>query len=133
MSRHKTTSFPGPQRGSRDANDPGTERKLRLAFLSFIHHAVCVTQRSLVSASFSDGHEFSTVTVLHTFSFFLILLFHTLIGIKLECLQTTGNKLHRLTFATSTSNRFQRQVWLLGSRYIFVKILKVRRSSQQEV
>lgn len=26
LSRHKTTSFPGPQRGSRDANDPGAER-----------------------------------------------------------------------------------------------------------
>jgi hypothetical protein len=26
LSRHKTTSFPGPQRASGDANDPGAER-----------------------------------------------------------------------------------------------------------
>jgi hypothetical protein len=48
---------------------PGQRGDRGLTFLSFIHYAVCVTQHSVVTASFSGGSEFGTVAVLHTFSF----------------------------------------------------------------
>ena len=71
LSRHKTTSFPEPQGGSSDANEPIEERDSGLSFLSFTHYAVGLfVTLTDVSASSFEVPRFDTAIVLDTLYFF---------------------------------------------------------------